>query len=213
VFVGSLTPEEAIRLRHILVSQRCLPCASGPRSFWRRTPKVAAAQIARVLQTDENQVRRVIAEFNPDGMDSLRPPTGGGHPRRIDDAGRQRIRDIALIGTTPATGATRSASPLRTTSLKKRLLSRGGLRRGRRRFPGASPRWAGCVGVFSPVARFRGIVSGVGAWSRPAAEGPPVGGALRAPCSGWRQPYSGSDRPVGGPGCRGLAGHSGPHHC
>ena len=57
---------------------------------------VAATQIAQVLQTDENQVRRVIAEFNADGMDSLRPPTRGGHPRRIDDAARDRIRDVAL---------------------------------------------------------------------------------------------------------------------
>ncbi len=31
-----------------------------------------APEIARVLQTDENQVRRVITEFNLDGMDSLR---------------------------------------------------------------------------------------------------------------------------------------------
>src|SRR5438094_9779274 len=29
-------------------------------------------------------------------MESLRPPTGGGHPRSIDDATRERIRDIAL---------------------------------------------------------------------------------------------------------------------
>jgi transposase len=58
--------------------------------------RVAAPQIARVLQTDENQVRRVIAEFNADGMDSLRPPTGGGHPRRIDDHTREMIRAVAL---------------------------------------------------------------------------------------------------------------------
>jgi transposase len=58
--------------------------------------EVAAAQIAQVLQTDENQVRRVIAEFNADGLDSLRPPIRGGHPRRIDEAARERIRDVAL---------------------------------------------------------------------------------------------------------------------
>ncbi len=29
-------------------------------------------------------------------MGSLRPPTGGGHPRRIDDRTRERIRSIAL---------------------------------------------------------------------------------------------------------------------
>src|SRR6202030_2129231 len=59
-------------------------------------PQVAASEIARVLPTDENQVRRVIREFNADGMDSLRPPTGGGHPRRIDDATTERVREIAL---------------------------------------------------------------------------------------------------------------------
>ena len=58
--------------------------------------QVAAPEIARVLQTDENQVRRVIAEFNTDGMDSLRPPTGGGHPRRIDNDTGEAIGVIAL---------------------------------------------------------------------------------------------------------------------
>jgi transposase len=56
----------------------------------------APAQIAQVLQTDENQVRRVIREFNDNGIASLRPPTGGGRPRRIDDAARSEIRAIAL---------------------------------------------------------------------------------------------------------------------
>jgi transposase len=56
----------------------------------------SAAEIARVLRTDENQVRRVIAEFNVDGMTSLRPRIGGGRPKRIDDAAREQIRGIAL---------------------------------------------------------------------------------------------------------------------
>jgi transposase len=56
----------------------------------------SAPEIARVLQTDENQVRRVIAEFNVDGVASLRPRIGGGRPRRIDDAVREQIRAIAL---------------------------------------------------------------------------------------------------------------------
>jgi hypothetical protein len=40
----------------------------------------AAPEIARGLQTDENQVRRVITEFNADGMVSLRARIGGGRP-------------------------------------------------------------------------------------------------------------------------------------
>ena len=56
----------------------------------------SAPEIARVLQTDENQVRRVIRDFNADGMGSLRPRIGGGRPRRIDDVARQEIRAIAL---------------------------------------------------------------------------------------------------------------------
>jgi transposase len=55
-----------------------------------------APHIARVLQTDENQVRQVIREFNADGMASLRPPTGDGRPRRIDDAAREEIHAVAL---------------------------------------------------------------------------------------------------------------------
>jgi hypothetical protein len=56
----------------------------------------AAPDIARVLGTDENQVRRVIREFNADGMASLRPLIGGGRPRRIDDTARAGIRAVAL---------------------------------------------------------------------------------------------------------------------
>ncbi|HEY2815156.1 MAG TPA: helix-turn-helix domain-containing protein, partial [Acidimicrobiales bacterium] len=56
----------------------------------------SAPEIARVLQTDENQVRRVISVFNADGMGSVRPRIGGGRPRRIDDAAREKIRAIAL---------------------------------------------------------------------------------------------------------------------
>jgi transposase len=56
----------------------------------------SAVEIARVLQTDENQVRRVIREFNEVGMASLRPSSGDGRPRRIDDGARERIRAIAL---------------------------------------------------------------------------------------------------------------------
>jgi transposase len=66
---------------------------------------MAAPQIARALLTDENQVRRVIREFNEDGMASLRPRIGGGQPRRsaesaaVVDAALARPGDLGEPGT------------------------------------------------------------------------------------------------------------------
>jgi transposase len=85
-----------MRLRRISRQSKVFALRQRAQIILASDSEVAAAQIAQVLQTDENQVRRVIADFNADGMDSLRPPTGGGHPRRIDDATRERIRDVAL---------------------------------------------------------------------------------------------------------------------
>jgi transposase len=96
VFVRNLSPDEAARLRRISRQSKVFALRQPAQIILASDSEVAAAQIAQVLQTDENQVRRVIAEFNADGMDSLRPPTRGGHPRRIDDATRERIRDVAL---------------------------------------------------------------------------------------------------------------------
>ena len=101
-------------------------CVSGPRSCWRRTARSSAPEIARVLQTDENQVRRVIGEFNTDGMASLRPPTGGGRPRRIDDAARERIRAIALArpGDLGEPGTRWSLATLRRYLIRHRVVER-----------------------------------------------------------------------------------------
>src|ERR1700737_505490 len=96
VFVRDLSPEEATRLRRVSRQSKVFALRQRAQIILASDSQVAAPQIAQVLQTDENQVRRVIAEFNADGMDSLRPPTGGGHPRRIDDATRGEIRAIAL---------------------------------------------------------------------------------------------------------------------
>ena len=96
VFVRDLSPEEATRLRRISRQSKVFALRQRAQILLASDSQVAAPEIARVLQTDENQVRRVIAEFNTDGMDSLRPPTGGGHPRRIDNDTREAIRAIAL---------------------------------------------------------------------------------------------------------------------
>lgn len=96
VFVRGLTEEEAVKLRRIARQSKVFALRQRAQIVLASDSRSSAPEIARVLQTDENQVRRVIGEFNADGMGSLRPRIGGGRPRRIDDAARERIRDIAL---------------------------------------------------------------------------------------------------------------------
>jgi len=96
VFVRELSPEEALKLRRVSRQSKVFALRQRAQIVLASDARSAAAEIARVLQTDENQVRRVIAEFNADGMMSLRPRIGGGRPRRIDEAARERIRGIAL---------------------------------------------------------------------------------------------------------------------
>lgn len=96
VFVRELLPEEAQRLRRMSRQSKVFALRQRAQILLASDSRSPASEIARVLQTDENQVRRVIAEFNADGMASLRPRIGGGRPRRIDDAAREKIRAIAL---------------------------------------------------------------------------------------------------------------------
>lgn len=96
VFVRAVSPEEAQKLRRISRQSKVFALRQRAQIVLASDARSSAPEIARVLQTDENQVRRVIAEFNADGMASLRPRMGGGRPRRIDDAARQEIRRIAL---------------------------------------------------------------------------------------------------------------------
>lgn len=96
VFVRELTEEEALRLRRVARHSKVFALRQRAQIVLASDARSSAGEIARVLQTDENQVRRVIREFNADGLASLRPPTGDGRPRRIDDAAREAIRSIAL---------------------------------------------------------------------------------------------------------------------
>ena len=96
VFVRELSPEEAIKLRRLSRSSKVFAVRLRAQILLASDTRSSAPEIARVLRTDENQVRRVIGEFNSDGMASLRPPIGGGRPRKIDDTARRRIRAIAL---------------------------------------------------------------------------------------------------------------------
>lgn len=96
VFVRALLPDEAQQLRRVSRHSKVFALRQRAQIVLASDARSTAPEIARVLGTDENQVRRVIAEFNADGMASLRPPMGGGRPRRIDDAAREKIRGIAL---------------------------------------------------------------------------------------------------------------------
>lgn len=96
VFVRDLSEEEVIRLRRMSRRSKVFALRQRSQILLASDAGSTAPEIARVLCTDENQVRRVIREFNTDGIASLHPPTGGGRPRRIDDTARDRIREIAL---------------------------------------------------------------------------------------------------------------------
>ena len=96
VFVRSLTEEESVKLRRMSRHSKVFALRQRAQIVLASDAASSAAEIARVLQTDENQVRRVIRDFNEQGMGSLRPRPGDGRPRRVDDAARERIRAVAL---------------------------------------------------------------------------------------------------------------------
>jgi transposase len=99
-------PDEAVKLRRILRQSKEFVLRQRAQIVLASDARPSAPEIARVLQTDENQVRRVIRDFNTDGMASLRPRIGGGRPRRIDDAAREEIRPslspVPVISVIPA---------------------------------------------------------------------------------------------------------------
>ena len=125
IFVRELTGDESVRLRRMSRQSKVFALRQRAQILLASDSGVAAPDIARVLQTDENQVRRVIREFNADGMGSLRPPTGGGHPRRIDDAIRERIRDVALArpGDLGEPGTRWSLTRLRRYLIRHRIVA------------------------------------------------------------------------------------------
>jgi hypothetical protein len=79
IFVRELTPDEAVRLRRMARQSKVFDLRQRAQILLASDSGAAAPQIAQVLRTYENQVRRVIGEFNADAMASLRPPTGAGN--------------------------------------------------------------------------------------------------------------------------------------
>jgi transposase len=125
VFVRSLTEEEALKLRRISRQSKVFALRQRAQIVLASDARSTAQEIARVLQTDENQVRRVIREFNEQGMSSLRPPMGDGRPRKIDAATREQIRAVALARPLDLTepGTRWSLATLRRYLVRSRIVA------------------------------------------------------------------------------------------
>jgi transposase len=96
VFVRELRPQEGAQLKRIARTAKQFPRRQRAQILLASASGMSAPQIAQVVRTDQNQVRRVIHEFNALGMESLRPFVGGGRPRRIDQPTCDRVVAIAL---------------------------------------------------------------------------------------------------------------------
>jgi len=86
VFVRPLTGEEAVKLRRMSRQSKVFAIRQRAQIVLASDSQSTASEIARVLQTDENQIRRVIRDFNEMGMDFVRPRSGadarGGSTQR-----------------------------------------------------------------------------------------------------------------------------------
>jgi transposase len=96
VFVRELQPQEGARLKRISRTAKQFARRQRALILLASATGMGPPQIARLVQTDENQVRRVIHEFNTLGWESLRPRTGGGRPRKVTTTTADRIVAIAL---------------------------------------------------------------------------------------------------------------------
>lgn len=95
-FVRELAPQEGARLRALSRRHRQFSIRQRAQILLASSTGMAVPLIAQALQIDDNQVRRVIGEFNAEGMESLRPRIGVGSPQTIDEAARAQVVDIAL---------------------------------------------------------------------------------------------------------------------
>jgi transposase len=99
VFVRQLAPAEGQRLKRISRQAKHYATRQRASIVLASATLMSPPEIARALQTDESQVRKVIHEFNDRGLDSLRPNWRGGRPRRLGDEERARI--VAVAGARP----------------------------------------------------------------------------------------------------------------
>jgi len=101
VFVRELRPDEGPRLKRLSRQSKVASTRQRALILLASNTLMSAPEIARMMLTDESQVRKVIHDFNLHGWDSLRPRFGGGRPRRISIDDEQRI--VAIAGARPDT--------------------------------------------------------------------------------------------------------------
>jgi transposase len=101
VFVRPLAHGEAVALKRRSKRAKHFSTRQRASILLASNTGMSAPEIARMWQTDESHVRRVIHEFNERGLDSLDPDYRGGRPRRITDEQRRRI--VAVAGARPDT--------------------------------------------------------------------------------------------------------------
>jgi transposase len=101
VFVRELAPAEGQRLKRLSKRSRLASTRQRAMILLASNTLMSAPEIARMLLTDESQVRKVIHDFNQRGFESLRPRFRGGRPRRISIDDEARI--VAVAGARPDT--------------------------------------------------------------------------------------------------------------
>jgi transposase len=99
VFVRSLAHGEAVTLKRRAARAKHFSSRERAAILLASNTGMSAPEIARMWQTDESHVRKVIHEFNERGLDSLDPDYRGGRPCRITAA--QRARIVAVAGARP----------------------------------------------------------------------------------------------------------------
>ena len=101
VFVRELAPAEGQRLKRLSKQSKLASTRQRAMILLASNTLMSVPEIARMLLTDESQVRKVIHDFNRQGFESLRPRFRGGRPRRIQIDDEQRI--VAVAGARPDT--------------------------------------------------------------------------------------------------------------
>jgi transposase len=99
VFVRELAPHEGQRLKRLSRQSKVASTRQRAMILLASNTLMSAPEIARMLLTDESQVRKVIHDFNRHGFESLRPRFRGGRPRRISTDDEARI--VAVAGARP----------------------------------------------------------------------------------------------------------------